>query len=300
MLAVPVGTGGFRTGVVFGATALLLIAFGWYRGAREVAASAPSVSRDGAPDVALHEDSTRRDAAATTLIAATAVAAILAGAGPAPATALVLLAALVATALRLPPRWSFLAATAVALVMPITSALAWPARLTVAAVAMGAGIGIAHAGDPARFGRLAPAALAVSAGGIYATVPEPAAAAPLLGALLPLALVPVRLTAALAPAAAAVLGWAASGAAARSTAMVGAVGSLGLLALTWVKGPWRTPPVRPLAAHLLAVLVASRVAGLRDRTAVAVAIAVVGAAVALLLVRQRAGVPIEHRTGSDV
>lgn len=300
MLAVPVGTGGFRTGVVFGATALLLIAFGWYRGAREVAASAPSVSRDGAPDVALHEDSTRRDAAATTLIAATAVAAILAGAGPAPATALVLLAALVATALRLPPRWSFLAATAVALVMPITSALAWPARLTVAAVAMGAGIGIAHAGDPARFGRLAPAALAVSAGGIYGTVPEPAAAAPLLGALLPLALVPVRLTAALAPAAAAVLGWAASGAAARSTAMVGAVGSLGLLALTWVKGPWRTPPVRPLAAHLLAVLVASRVAGLRDRTAVAVAIAVVGAAVALLLVRQRAGVPIEHRTGSDV
>lgn len=126
-----------------------------------------------------------------------------------------------------------------------------------------------------------PLLILISAGGIYATVPDTEQALVLLGATAPLALTgwPFR-WARLGDFG--TVGWVAlavwtvaRGGVGRSTAIVGGLGSLGILVLEplvriWLPkneapGPDRAGPgpMEQLALHLALVLVASRVAGLR-------------------------------------
>jgi hypothetical protein len=141
-----------------------------------------------------------------------------------------------------------------------------------------------------------PVLVALTAGGVYATVPDTEAALVLLGVALPLALlgVPWPLAALGRAGSCVMLGvvvWtAAAGGFGRRSSIVGAVASLGLLVVEpagrWLAGARNGPFVRfarrwsavavLVAVHLVLVLFASRVAGLR-RTAEEAAVLAAGA-----------------------
>lgn len=175
-------------------------------------------------------------------------------------------------------------------------------QLVAAAIASGGGWLAADFDAHMRRGP-GPVLFAVSAYAAYAVVPETDAALTLVGAALPLALLgwPASLdglgtTGAFA--ACGVLGWVVGhGGAARPSALVGGVGALGLLALEpLVRALARRraspldalPPGRALvpvaaACHAAVVLVTARLAGTRRATWAALAVAVVGATVAVRL-----------------
>lgn len=175
-------------------------------------------------------------------------------------------------------------------------------QLVAAAIASGGGWLAADFDAHMRRGP-GPVLFAVSAYAAYAVVPETDAALTLVGAALPPALLgwPASLdglgtTGAFA--ACGVLGWAVGhGGAARPSALVGGVGALGLLALEpFVRALARRraspldalPPGRALvpvatACHAAVVLVTARLAGTRRATWAALAVAVVGATVAVRL-----------------
>ena len=194
-------------------------------------------------------------------------------------------------------------------------ALAWPALLLVT---------VAVAAALASFDRrwrelgLLPALLAVTAAGIWATVPDVEAALVLLGAAVPLALLgrPGPLAGRLPGAAAfgvagsvavaAVLVWTvASGGAARPGSVVGGLACLGLLAVEPVVrllDPRRRSPLDPLerrpglawaalAVQLVLAAVAARVAGRPERAATALALAALELGLALA-----AGVVLARRS----
>ncbi len=168
--------------------------------------------------------------------------------------------------------------------------------------------------------RLGPGLMAVSLVGVFITVPETREALPVLGAALPLALLgwPTRLAtlgAGGALAATGLLVWTVGqGGTFRDTAIVGGLACLGVLVAEPVgraflrrrplaQGPfpvWALLAI--LATHVAIVLVAARVAGLRDMqpavalAALALALAV-GATVAIIFIGQtRTGRPVlgEH------
>ena len=184
-------------------------------------------------------------------------------------------------------------------------ALPWPALLPIA---------VAVAAALASFDRrwrelgLLPALLAVTAAGIWATVPDVEAALVLLGAAVPLALLgrPGPLAGRLPGAAAfgvagsvavaAVLVWTvASGGAARPGSVVGGLACLGLLAVepaVRLLDPRRRSPLDPLegrpglawaalAVQLALVVVAARVAGRPEGAATALALAALELGLAL-------------------
>lgn len=136
----------------------------------------------------------------------------------------------------------------------------------------------------------------VSAFGVWATVPETAAARILLGAALVLAVatlspIRARVTSAGAFALAGVFTWVvAIGGTPRPASIVGGWACLALLALLpylrqWLDGPLLIHPAVLVGGHLVTVLVASRVIGLWESALIAlIAAAVLGAIVSALLV----------------
>ena len=208
------------------------------------------------------------------------------------------------------------AAAGFAVVAPPRPGLGWPA-LGVATAAVAAAL--------AAFDRrwrglgLAPVLLAVTAAGIWATVPDVEAALVLLGAALPMTVLgwplflarraparpPPALGVAGSLAVAGVLVWAvASGGSGRPGSVVGGLACLGLLAVEpAVRGldPRRRSPLdllegRPglawaaLAAQLALVAVAARVVGRPERAATALALAALELGLALA-----AGVAVARR-----
>lgn len=192
------------------------------------------------------------------------------------------------------------AAVGFAVAAPPRPSLPWPA-LVAAAVAVAAAL--------AAFDRrwrslgLAPVLLAVTAAGIWATVPDVEAALVLLGAALPMALLgwppflarraparpPPAFGVAGSLAVAGVLVWAvASGGTGRPGSVVGGLACLGLLAVepaVRALDPRRRSPLDPLerrpglawaalAAQLVLVAVAARVVGRPERAATALGLAV--------------------------
>lgn len=138
------------------------------------------------------------------------------------------------------------------------------------------------------FPYLTVALLAVSALGAYWTLPDTEQARALVGALLPVALLALVFRHAPEPSSpslgVALVAWVALvGGVGRAGSVVGAIGCLGVLAL----GPLarRGPPILVVAAHLPIVVIASRVAGLRQSawTAAAVLLPVIVLAAAILL-----------------
>jgi hypothetical protein len=128
-----------------------------------------------------------------------------------------------------------------------------------------------------RYPTLTFALLAVSALGVYATVPDTEQARAVVGALLPVAaaaFVSSRSHESLGPSvSAALLAWVALvGGVGSPGSVVGAIGCLGVLAL----GPLtiRVSAVRLVVVHVVVVAVASRVAGLRQSAWTAAAILV--------------------------
>jgi hypothetical protein len=184
-----------------------------------------------------------------------------------------------------------------------------------------AAVAAALAGFDRRWRRpaLAPALLAVTAAGIWATVPDVEAALVLLGAAVPMALLgwpsPLAGRAAGPPpgygvagsvAVAAVLVWAvATGGAARPGSVVGGLACLGLLAVEpaarWLdprrRGPLDPVERRPglawaaLAAQLALVALASRVVGRLESAATALLLAGIGLGLAVA-----AGVAVARRS----
>jgi hypothetical protein len=149
------------------------------------------------------------------------------------------------------------------------------------------GAGPAAVAFDRHFSYLTFAALAFSALGVYATVPDTEQARALVGALLPVALLAVFRREVAEPASpsvgVALVAWVAIvGGQGRPGSVVGALGCLGVLAL----GPLcrRSSPVLVAAVHVAVVVVASRVAGLRQSawTAAAVVAPVMILAVVLL------------------
>jgi hypothetical protein len=152
------------------------------------------------------------------------------------------------------------------------------------------------------------ALLAVTAAGIWATVPDVEAAVVVLGAVLPFGLLgwpllreaPPALGAAGAVATAALLAWTVvTGGAGRPGSVAGGLACLGVLAVEPLArlvdrgpdAPARPGPAAVLAAQLLMVGVAARVVGRPERLAVAVPLALAelaaGVAVAVTLRRRR-------------
>jgi hypothetical protein len=182
------------------------------------------------------------------------------------------------------------------------SSIAWVRAVVVGSAAAGAA---AAARTDAEWGLtgLTPVLYAITAGGVFAAVPNTQEAAALLGASAPGALVgwPLcrgRLGGTGAAGATALLVWvAAIGALGREPALVGAVACLGMLATLpagrWLAGRWsdgrlRPPrgliaaPVSVLVVHAVVVGVASRVAGVSHELRVAVPISVAAMAGALV------------------
>jgi len=134
--------------------------------------------------------------------------------------------------------------------------------------------------------------LAVSALGVYATVPDTEQARALVGALLPVAVIAFRFR--LVPESSgptlgvALVAWVALvGGVARPGSVVGAIGCLGVLALGRL--PRRSVPVLVVAVQIAVVAVASRVAGLRQSawTAAVVVVPVVVVAAVVLASGER-------------
>jgi hypothetical protein len=130
------------------------------------------------------------------------------------------------------------------------------------------------------------ALLAISAFGAYATLPDTEQARSLVGALVPVAVIALvwrRVPESSGPTAGVtLLAWVALvGGVGRPGSVVGAIGCLGVLAL----GPLarRSGPVRLVAVHVTVVLVASRVAGLRQSAWTALAILVPAMALAAIV-----------------
>lgn len=157
-----------------------------------------------------------------------------------------------------------------------------------------------------------PPLLAVSVFGMYATVPETGQILPVLVVTVPVALVggPVRLarlgTAGAAASVVLLVAIVAEGGQARPASIVGALASLGMLALDPVVRavvPAAAPPVRWASremavffgTHVVLVAVASRVAGLRGSGAEATLIVAAVGAVALAALARH----MEHRRGQD-
>lgn len=153
---------------------------------------------------------------------------------------------------------------------------------------------------------LGPLLLSISAGGIWATVPDTEHALALLGATAPLALTGwpllwTRLGAVGAPAWVALAIWTvASGGALRTTAVVGGIGSLGVLVLEPTLGIFSRHHTRAgtapnvsrlgeLSLHLGLVFISSRVAGLRRSLPLSIAILVAAYSAAAWGLVARAG-----------
>jgi hypothetical protein len=148
------------------------------------------------------------------------------------------------------------------------------------------GGGPAAAGVDRRFPVLTFALLTVSALGAYATVPDTEQARVLVGALLPVAVISTvwrRVPDPSGPATVvALLAWVALvGGIGRPASVVGALGCLGVLALGPLAG--RCGPIRLGAVHIGVVVIASRVAGLRQSAWTALAIVVPTMVVAALV-----------------
>jgi hypothetical protein len=194
------------------------------------------------------------------------------------------------------------------------SSIGWVRAVVVGSAAAGA---VAAARTDVEWGRtgLTPVLYVVSAGGVFAAVPNTQEAAALLGASVPGALVgwPLwrgRLGGAGGGGAAAVLVWvAAIGALGREPALLGAVACLGMLATLpagrWLAGRWSGPQMRcrprPVAAplpilvvHVVVVAVASRVAGVSHELWVAVPVTVAATVSSLI-----ASVWLQRGTTSD-
>jgi hypothetical protein len=128
-----------------------------------------------------------------------------------------------------------------------------------------------------RFAPLAFGLIAFSSLGVYGTVPDTEQARSVVGALLPvaaIALVSRRSSEGAGPSVSvALVAWVGlAGGVGRPGSVVGAIGCLGVLAL----GPLaqRSPRVRLVAVHVVVVVLASRIAGLRESAWAALAIAV--------------------------
>lgn len=172
-------------------------------------------------------------------------------------------------------------------------------------VAVGASVGAALVAEGAdRWERTAvsPLLLAVSTIGVYLTVPDTEEAAALVAVALVVAVLAwplglVTLGGGGAAATTVLVCWVAGvGGAARPSSIIGAIASLGLLVGHPVarsalrrRAPVVVPPTDPVAvgqlvaSHLAVVLLASRVAGLREGAAEATALAVVALVAAVLL-----------------
>lgn len=148
----------------------------------------------------------------------------------------------------------------------------WARALSfVAVIAAGPAAGSFDCRSP----RLTFGLLAISALGVYATVPDTEQARALVGALLPVALVAFafwRVSEASGPVVGvALVAWVALvGGVGRPGSVVGAIGCLGVLALGPVSR--RTTPVLVVTVHVAVVAVASRVAGLRQSAWIAAAV----------------------------
>ena len=184
----------------------------------------------------------------------------------------------------------------------------WPELAVVTGLVGMAGLLVADFDGQERPGQLTLPLLALSAVGIWATVPDVEAALPVLGAVLPLALLgwPVRLAGdragALGPpgalAGGVLLAWTVlTGGAGRGGSIVGGLAALGVLGVVPVVRRLDAHRVRPrgprlgrfeapwmmLTAQLLLVAVASRIVGRQETVAQALPLALLelGAAVAL-------------------
>lgn len=181
----------------------------------------------------------------------------------------------------------------------------WARHVAFVAIATGGALAATYGADHGHQD-LGPLLLSISAGGIWATVPDTEHALALLGATAPLALAGwplrwTRLDAVGAPAWVALAMWTvASEGATRSTAVVGGIGSLGMFALEPTIGALRRHQTRPritakvsrlgeLGLHLLVVFVSSRVAGLRRSLPLAIVILVVAYSAAAWWLLRRAG-----------
>jgi hypothetical protein len=194
------------------------------------------------------------------------------------------------------------------------SSIGWVRAVAVGSAAAGA---VAAARTDVEWGRtgLTPVLYVVSAGGVFAAVPNTQEAAALLGASVPGALVgwPVwrgRLGGGGAGGAAALLVWvAAIGALGREPALLGATACLGMTATLpagrWLAGRWSAPRIRrrrrPVAAqlpvlivHVMVVAAASRVAGVSHELQVAVPVAMAAMGSSLI-----ASVWLQRDTTSD-
>jgi len=212
--------------------------------------------------------------------------------------------------LRVSPLWTAL------LVAPGAAVIAhlalpgpgWIRHVAFVGIAMGGGLAAAYGRD-GEGDQVGPLLISVSAAGIWATVPDTEHALALLGASAPLAVAGwplrwARLGAVGAPTWVALAMWTvASGGVGRSTAVVGGVGSLGVLALEpalWTLARRKAPaasapmvrPVEELGLHLALVLISSRIAGLRRSLPVAIGIVVAAySGAAWLLLVARSGAP---------
>jgi hypothetical protein len=209
---------------------------------------------------------------------------------------------------------AFLAVPFAWLLATDASSIGWVRAVVLGSAAAGA-VGAARTEVEWSRTGLTPVLYVVSAGGVFAAVPNTQEAAALLGASVPGALVgwPLwrgSLGGAGGGGAAALLVWvAAIGALGREPALLGAVACLGMLATLptgrWLAGRWSGPRMhhrrRPIAAplpilvvHVVVVAVASRVAGVSHELRVAVPVAVAATVSSLL-----ASVWLQRGTTSD-
>jgi hypothetical protein len=191
-----------------------------------------------------------------------------------PALALLVVAALITEGRPLGVRIAALVPGAALVTVAAPGTSGW-ARLVVLLTVVGAGP--ASAILDRRLPLLTFSLLAISALGVYATVPDTEQARALVGALLPVAVVGLawrRVSEPSGPAAGvALLAWAALvGGVGRPGSVVGALGCLGVLAL----GPLarHSGSARVVVVHVAVVLVSSRVAGPRQSAWTALAILV--------------------------